>query len=72
MRGLFWSSLLAALVGLSPAFAQGTVEERAHCKHDAHRFCDALIPDAIAVENCLREHIRQLSQYKRPGGERLS
>jgi hypothetical protein len=61
MRGLFWSSLLVAFIGISPAFAQGTEEERAHCSRDAHRLCDALIPDAIAVENCLRQHLNQLS-----------
>ncbi len=61
MRGFFWFGILVALVAAPQAFAQGTAEQRERCRGDAQRFCDAQIPDAIAVEGCLRQHVSQLS-----------
>lgn len=56
--GLFAMTMaLAAMPGL----AQGTAQQRAACEADAHRFCDAYIPDAIAVERCLAANGPRLS-----------
>ncbi len=54
-------SALLAFVVAAPAFAQGTPEQRAACEGDANRFCDAYIPDAVAVERCLRANMGSLS-----------
>ncbi len=61
MRSLLWIAIPLALVVSAPASAQGTSEERSACKNDAFRFCDDDIPDAIAVEKCLRAHMSALS-----------
>ncbi len=57
----------AAIVALvsSMSFAQdnqGTPEERAACTPDAFRLCSAYIPDASAVEACLRLRKPHLSE----------
>jgi hypothetical protein len=61
MRGLLWIAIPLALFVSAPASAQGTAEERSACKEDAYRLCDDDIPDAIAVERCLRAHMSALS-----------
>jgi hypothetical protein len=57
---LFLATGLALFLA-PPAFAEGTSEQRAHCSSDASRLCDEYVPDAIAVEQCLRAHLSQLS-----------
>ncbi len=55
MPSLF-AAIIVSLVS-SMSFAQdnqGTPEERAACTPDAFRLCSAYIPDAAAVEACLR------------------
>lgn len=57
-------SFAAAFVGLfaaTPASAQGTPQQRAACESDSHRLCAAEEPDALAVEDCLKAHMRALS-----------
>jgi hypothetical protein len=56
------SALLGFFLAAPPAWAQGTPQQRAACTDDAYRFCDAQIPDAIAVEQCLRANVRGLSR----------
>jgi len=60
MRGFFWLSILFAFFAAAPASAQGSGRE--HCTDDAYRLCDAQIPDASAVENCLRANMSRLSR----------
>ncbi|QGM96823.1 hypothetical protein [Methylocystis parvus] len=60
MRQLFLIPLFSALL-LYPAMAQGTSKQRAACEKDSHRLCASAEPDALAVENCLKEHIKSLS-----------
>jgi hypothetical protein len=61
MRKLVWIAIPLALLASAPAFAVGTSEQRAACSDDAFKFCDDDIPDAIAVEKCLRAHMSALS-----------
>jgi hypothetical protein len=61
MRRLVWIAIPLALLASAPAFAQGTPEQRAACNDDAFKFCDDDVPDAIAVEKCLRAHMSSLS-----------
>lgn len=61
MRIFLRLSALLAFFLAAPALAQGTPEQRAACEGDANRFCDAYIPDAIAVERCLRANMGSLS-----------
>ncbi|MGD9544412.1 MAG: hypothetical protein AB7F41_12065 [Methylocystis sp.] len=57
--------IFAAFIGfaaLAPADARsGRDMQRAACERDAHKFCAAEEPDAIAVERCLRAHMKSLS-----------
>jgi hypothetical protein len=61
MRGLVGLAILVALSAAGPAFAIGTEEQRAACTDDAYRYCNNYIPDAYAVERCLRANIAGLS-----------
>lgn len=61
MRIFLGLSALFAVMIAAPAFAQGTPQQREACESDAHRLCDDQIPDAIAVEKCLRANIGKLS-----------
>jgi hypothetical protein len=57
MRILIRLSALFAIFAAAPAFAQGTASQRAACESDAYRFCQAQVPDAIAIEKCLRANV---------------
>ncbi len=74
LRLLFLQALaLLAVSAITPSYAQGTSEQREACEGDAHRLCDAYIPDAIAVEKCLRANSGKLSRGCRAefrGGKR--
>jgi hypothetical protein len=51
--------VLAVMLCATTAFAQenrGTPEQRAACAPDAFRLCAGYIPDATAVEQCLRQN----------------
>ncbi|MFO1102836.1 MAG: hypothetical protein U1E20_08040 [Methylocystis sp.] len=61
MRIFVRLSALLAFFAVVPTFAQGTAEQRAACESDAHRVCDAYIPDAIAIERCLRGNAASIS-----------
>lgn len=61
MRIFVRLSVLLALFAVAPTFAQGTADQRAACESDAHRVCDAYIPDAIAIERCLRGNAGSIS-----------
>ncbi len=54
MRMFIRLSALLALFLAAPAMAQGTAAQREACEDDAYRFCQAYVPDAIAIEKCLR------------------
>jgi len=61
MRGSIRLAILFVLFFSAPALAIGTAEQRANCNDDAFRFCNEQIPDAYAVEKCLRAHLSALS-----------
>jgi hypothetical protein len=61
MRRVFWIVLSLAMSASATGSAQGTEEQRAACKSDAFRLCDDYVPDAAAVEQCLRANMRRLS-----------
>jgi hypothetical protein len=46
----------------TPAFAQGTQEQRDACTPDAFRLCAGYMPDASRVEACLRASGPNLSR----------
>ena len=54
-------SIVFVLFTAAPALAQGTPQQRAACTDDAFKFCSAQIPDASAVEKCLRANMGGLS-----------
>jgi len=47
--------------GQTPAFAQGTEQQREACTPDAFRLCGQFMPDAGRVEACLRNAGPRLS-----------
>ncbi|HEY8163415.1 MAG: hypothetical protein ACR650_12995 [Methylocystis sp.] len=57
MRIFIRLSALLAIFTAAPALAQGTAAQRAACEDDAYRFCQAQVPDAIAIEKCLRANV---------------
>ncbi len=61
MRIFIRLSALLALFLAAPAMAQGTASQRASCEDDAYRFCQAQVPDAIAIEKCLRANAASIS-----------
>jgi len=60
MRILISLSLFFAFAA-SPAFSQGTAQERSDCMGDALRFCSSDIPFVEEIESCLQENMAQLS-----------
>lgn len=61
MRICIRLSALLAFVLAAPAFAQGTSAQREACEDDAYRLCQAQVPDAIAIEKCLRANAASVS-----------
>ncbi|PPC92599.1 MAG: hypothetical protein CTY36_13405 [Methylocystis sp.] len=61
MRIILRLSAILALFALTPAFAQGTPQQREACEGDANRVCEAYIPDAVAIERCLRANAGSIS-----------
>jgi len=61
MHRLFLIPILATLALAPPAAAQGTAKQRAACERDSHRLCASAEPDALAVEDCLKAHMKSLS-----------
>jgi hypothetical protein len=58
-------AVLAVVLCATTAVAQdnrGTPEQRAACMPDAFRLCAGYIPDATAVEQCLRQNKPDLSE----------
>jgi hypothetical protein len=53
--------VLPALFAAAPALAQGTAAQREACEDDAYRFCQAQVPDAIAIERCLFANANSVS-----------
>lgn len=77
MRNFIRLSALLALFVAAPAMAEGTSAQREACEGDARSICDAYIPDAVAIEKCLRASASRLSPGCRaelgiasPGGRR--
>jgi hypothetical protein len=52
---------LALWLGLSPAAAQGTPEQRAACEGDAMRLCQQFVPDVQRITACMSQKRRYLS-----------
>ena len=48
-------------LGLSPAAAQGTPEQRAACENDAMRLCQEFVPDVQRITACMSQKRRYLS-----------
>ncbi|HEY8124806.1 MAG TPA: hypothetical protein VIF88_05245 [Methylocystis sp.] len=61
MRIILRLSAVLTFFALAPAFAQGTPEQRQACEGDANRVCEAYIPDAVAIERCLRANAGSIS-----------
>lgn len=61
MRIFIRLSALLAIFVAAPALADGTAAQRAACEDDAYRFCQAQVPDAIAIEKCLRASAASIS-----------
>ena len=62
-----------AILAAAPSYAQGTTEQREACEGDAHRLCEEHVPDAIAIEKCLRANVGKVSPACRAemgGGKR--
>jgi hypothetical protein len=62
MRVIFGFSLLLAAMAITPASAQGTARQRSACTDDAYRLCESVVPDAAAVEQCLKANFGSLSR----------
>lgn len=60
MRKLIPFLLLLAFAA-TPAWAQGTTQERSDCMGDALRFCSSDIPFVDEIESCLSENVARLS-----------
>lgn len=58
----FGLSLFFLFFAVAAASAQGTARQRSACTDDAYRFCEKLVPDAVAVEHCLKANIGSLSR----------
>ncbi|PWB89421.1 hypothetical protein C5688_15995 [Methylocystis sp. MitZ-2018] len=61
MRKLIPFSFFLAFVAATPAYAQGTSQERSDCMGDAMRFCSSDIPFVDEIESCLQQNIARLS-----------
>ncbi len=61
MKRMLILGLLLGGVAASPAWAQGTPEQRAACEADAYKWCPYDVPDVAAVEACLEKNIRWLT-----------
>jgi hypothetical protein len=62
-------AMLLTLASPALCFAQGTLEQRLACTPDVLRLCSALIPNADAITNCLREKDAEPSDACRPALE---
>lgn len=62
MRNSLALSLLFLFFAVASASAQGTARQRSACTDDAYRFCEKLVPDAVAVEHCLKANASALSR----------
>jgi hypothetical protein len=69
--------LLCSMCGMvSPAWAQGTPQERSACMGDAFKFCLSDIPNVSAIEGCLKRNEPELSpacreEFRPDGRSRL-
>lgn len=62
MRVILSLSMLLAFFAVAPAWAAQKPAYRRACTDDAYKFCKADIPDAIAVEKCLRANVGGLGR----------
>jgi len=60
MRKIFLISASLGFLALMPAGASA-MDARSACEGDAERLCSAHIPDALAIEQCMRANIGALS-----------
>ena len=57
--GLASLSLLS--FGTSMSSAQGTIEQRQACTHDAIRLCSSEIPDVPRITACMMRNMKELT-----------
>lgn len=62
MRLLMACALLLIGAASAEAATRGTARQRSACTDDAYKFCERYVPDAAAVESCLRANIGGLSR----------
>lgn len=65
MRRAFILLTLISSIGVTPASAQGTAQERSDCMGDAFKFCSSDIPFVSEIEDCLRSNMSRLSKLCR-------
>lgn len=58
MRKFFWFAGFFGLLATSPVYAMSAQDA---CEDDAMRLCSSEIPDASAIERCLRSKVGSLS-----------
>ncbi|GDX37941.1 hypothetical protein LBMAG20_01560 [Methylocystaceae bacterium] len=61
MRLYLILSIFFSLAFISSSYAQGAPGDKDACEPDAYRLCDDAVPDAVAVEKCLKAHMKNLS-----------
>lgn len=62
MRLLLACTFLALCAASADAAPRGTAHQRSACTDDAYKFCERYVPDAAAVESCLKANIGGLSR----------
>jgi len=62
MRLLLACALLLVGAAAAEAATRGTARQRSACTDDAYKFCERYVPDAAAVESCLKSNIGGLSR----------
>jgi hypothetical protein len=62
MRLLSACAFLLICAISTDAAARGTARQRSACTDDAYKFCERYVPDAAAVETCLKSNFAGLSR----------
>ncbi|WP_024878552.1 hypothetical protein [Methylosinus sp. LW3] len=62
MRLLLACTFLLICAASADAAQRGSARQRSACTDDAYKFCERYVPDAAAVESCLKANIGGLSR----------
>ena len=62
MRLLLGCAFLLVCAASVEAAPHGTARQRSACTDDAYKFCERYVPDAAAVESCLKANFGGLSR----------